>query len=130
MASYPFFLLGIHPLEETLLYPQESLTVRLVLVVLGKGHRDALRNALFDGGKHTTLVSWEGLKVGLQFRSASLPQTVLVAGEEIEIKASPSPEVGVGMGCSRCQGGWVRDMARGSDPYRIKLWDMVRRPCF
>lgn len=66
VTCYSFFLLGVHPLEKTLLYPEEALTVRLVLVVLGKGHRDALRNALFDGGKHTILVSWEGLMVGLQ----------------------------------------------------------------
>lgn len=49
VTCYLFILLGVHPLEETLLYPQEAPTVRLVLVVLGKGHRDALRNALFDG---------------------------------------------------------------------------------
>lgn len=34
VSCYPLVFLGVHPLEETLLYPQEAHTVRLVLMVL------------------------------------------------------------------------------------------------
>lgn len=105
-----FFLPDAHPLEETLLYPQEAPTVRPMVVVLGDIELPWGMPFLIGQPHYFSALGSPGSQVLV--RSAMLAQIVLVTGEGMKIKAQTiSLRWELAWAASAARSGWLRSLA-------------------